>query len=54
MKEIKTCVVCKKNKIKWVTTNLYNLNYGFCSKICIANNAIRHFKLKKTEEVKTK
>ena len=41
------CSVCGKKEIKWITTDLGSYDYGFCSKVCIANNAIRHFELKK-------
>ena len=41
------CSVCKKKPVKWMTQNLYSYDYGFCSKVCIANNTIRHMKLKK-------
>ena len=40
------CSVCKKKKVKFVTTSLSSYNYGFCSKVCLANNAIKHFNLK--------
>ena len=44
------CSVCKKKPIKWITTSLGSLNYGFCSKVCIANNAIKHYKLKEIKK----
>lgn len=50
MNEEKLCCVCKKKKIKFITTALGSLNYGFCSKVCLANHAIDYFKLEKVDE----
>jgi len=41
------CSDCKEKPVKWITHSLGSYNYGFCSKVCIANNAIRHYKLKR-------
>jgi len=40
------CCVCKRKEVKYVTTVIGDYNYGFCSKVCLANNAIKHYKLK--------
>lgn len=54
LKEKKMCSVCKTKEIK---LGIYTpgcparLMYGFCSKICIANNTIRYYKIKKVSEV---
>ena len=36
------CCVCKKKPIKW---KMSSMNYGFCSKKCIAENSIKHYKM---------
>jgi hypothetical protein len=46
----KLCSVCKKKPIKFAVMKTgapEKIWYGFCSKVCIANNAIRHYKIKK-------
>lgn len=39
----KLCAMCKKREVRYLSRSA---NYGFCSKICIANNAIAHYKMK--------
>lgn len=41
------CSVCKKKPVKWVIGKGNSYEYGFCSKVCIANNAIEHYKMEK-------
>lgn len=43
MEEKMMCSVCKKKESKWIT----RMNYSFCSKICIANHTIEHFRVKR-------
>ena len=48
----KLCSVCGKRKVRFVTTTLYSYDYGFCGKVCLANHAIKKYKLKELKEAK--
>jgi hypothetical protein len=42
------CSVCKKKEAKWVLGfSSPVLRVQFCSKTCIANHTIKHYKIKK-------
>ena len=48
----KLCSVCGKRKVRFVTTTLSSYDYGFCGKVCLANHAIKKYKLKELKEVR--
>lgn len=39
------CHYCEKKPVKWVVGKGSIYEYGFCSKTCIANHTIKHFKM---------
>ena len=46
------CNVCKKKEVKFFMpgNGSYPPEWGFCSKVCIANNSIRHYKMIKANK----
>jgi len=44
------CCVCGKKPVKWIMPDIGSYTYGFCSKVCIANNSIKHYEMKEFKQ----
>jgi len=46
------CCVCKKKEAKFVMPKVLSTQSGFCSRVCIANKTIKHYKITKIKVIK--